>query len=286
MCREERLEPRGPAAAWYPLAHGTGGRGRAGGVGLCSSAPGAAGVRAAPRSSVSSMAGPLALRGVAKRGWEVTNEGTPGTGCGERGAAQPRCSPREVSSSGAAVSPASASPLWAGDLQNLAGRNVSPLSAASRRARFPLRGRAVIAPAAPETPSPAQHPCSAFQSLPGTEEAFPGAERCCQLGGLGGFQPFHPVSLNYIKFWGRLGGTGTAPLVLPPWETSLGIWLGAFLSVSAVDIWVCLGVCYCRNPSYRAEAAGWDPAVQTPLPGDVGGGAAARSARVLPSPIC
>lgn len=66
------------------------------------------------------------------------------------------------------------------------------------------------------------------------------------------FQPFNLVSLIRIKFW---GGSGTAPLMLLPWETSHGVWLGTWL---LVDIWVYLGVYYSRKPSYRAEAVGWD----------------------------
>lgn len=48
----------------------------------------------------------------------------------------------------------------------------------------------------------------------------------------------------------------------------------------AGDLWVCLGAYFCRNRSCRVGAAGWDPAVQALLPGDVGDGAAARSVSV------
>lgn len=71
------------------------------------------------------------------------------------------------------------------------------LSVQRTRLHAPLRGRALIAAGLPRRhPAlrPRGNPPSTFQSVLGTTEPFPGRERCCQLYGLGGFQPFHLVS--------------------------------------------------------------------------------------------
>lgn len=147
------------------------GEGRAGRAGLCSSAPSGAGVGAGPRVPCEQhrMAGHCVL--CCKRpshgryccGQEVTNKDTPetvarrrvvreqqGAGCSPAGGARPG---RSAAAEAQSVLPWPA-PGLAGDLQNLASPNVSPLSPASRREHFPLRGRAVIAPAAPRDTRP------------------------------------------------------------------------------------------------------------------------------------
>lgn len=76
------------------------------------------------------------------------------------------------------------------------------LSVERTRLRAPLRGRALIAAGLPQRhPAlrPRGNPPSTFQSVLGTKEPFPERERCCQLYGLGVFQPFNLVSRICIK---------------------------------------------------------------------------------------
>lgn len=139
----------------------------------------------------SSIAGPWAVCRVAQRalcgwhhrGWEVASQG--GGWAASRCSRVRGCSPQGRPGQGGSGAEASQAGPRAGSGFTKSSRpQRRSLSAVRTRLRAPLRGRAVIAAGLPRRhPAlrPRGNPLSTFQSVLGTEEPFPGRERCCQL---------------------------------------------------------------------------------------------------------
>lgn len=118
--------------------------------------------------------------------------GTSARGCSRATGAHPRAIPGK----------AAVGQELAADLPNPAGPSAAPYLCSACGSVRPFGEGWFIAAGLPRRhPAlrPRGNPPSTFQSVLGTTEPFPGRERCCQLYGLGGFQPFHLVSRICIK---------------------------------------------------------------------------------------